>query len=56
MRAARALATQNRIQGVSGRILGKGRESLTGVTAFFLVKDAFGHDDGNRAIVDGNFG
>ena len=29
---------------------------LLGVTAFFLAKDAFGHYDGNRAIVDCNFG
>ena len=29
---------------------------LPGVTAFFLAKDVFGHDDGNRAIFDGNFG
>ena len=36
--------------------LGKGLGVLLlGVTAFFLAKDAFGHDDGNRAIVDGYF-
>jgi len=28
---------------------------LPGVMASFLSKDAFGHDDGNRAIVDGYF-
>ena len=36
--------------------LGKGSGVLLpGVTAFFLSKDEFGHDDGNRAIVDGYF-
>ncbi len=29
---------------------------LPGVTASFLSNDAFGHDDGNRAIIDWNFG
>jgi hypothetical protein len=34
------------------RGLGKGSGVLLpGVTAFFLAKDAFGHNDGNRAIV-----
>ena len=28
---------------------------LPGVTASFLSKDAFGHNDRNRAIVDGYF-
>jgi hypothetical protein len=28
---------------------------LPGLTAFFLAKDAFGHDDGNRAIIAGYF-
>jgi hypothetical protein len=38
--------------------LGKGLGVLLlGVMAFFLAnKDVFGHDDRNRAIVDGNFG
>jgi len=36
--------------------LGKGSGVLLpGVTASFLSKDAFGHDDGNRAIIDGYF-
>ncbi len=40
-----------------GKDLGKGLGvSLMGVMVFFLVKDAFGHNDGNCAIVDGNFG
>jgi len=35
-----------------GRGLGKGSGVLLlGVSAFFLAKDAFGHNDGNRAIV-----
>ncbi len=39
-----------------GRGLGKGSGVLLpGVTAFFLAKDAFGHDGGNRAIVAGYF-
>ncbi len=37
--------------------LGKGSEVLLrGVTASFLSNDEFGHDDGNRAIVDKYFG
>ncbi len=37
--------------------LGKGLGVLLpGVTASFLTNDAFGHDDGNCAIVDCNFG
>jgi len=28
---------------------------VAGGEAFFLAKDAFGHDDGNRAIVAGYF-
>jgi hypothetical protein len=28
---------------------------LPGLTAFFLAKDAFGDDDGNRAIIAGYF-
>ncbi len=37
--------------------LGKGLGVLfLGVTASFLSNDAFGHNDGNRAIVDCNFG
>ena len=36
--------------------LGKGLGVLLpGVTTSFLSKDAFGHNDGNRAIVDGYF-
>ena len=36
--------------------LGKGSGVLLpGVTASFLSKDAFGQNDGNRAIVDGYF-
>ena len=39
-----------------GRDHGKGPGVLLlGVMAFFLAKDAFGHDDKNRAIVDGYF-
>jgi hypothetical protein len=39
-----------------GRGLGEGLGVLLpGVTASFLAKDAFGHDDGNRAIVAGYF-
>ncbi len=39
-----------------GRGLGKGLGVLLPeVTAFFLAKDAFGHDDGNPAIVAGYF-
>ena len=39
-----------------GRGLGKGLGVLLpGVTAFFLAKDAFGHNDGNRAIVASYF-
>ena len=35
-----------------GRGLGKGSGVLLlGVTVFFLAKDAYGHDDRNRAIV-----
>ena len=38
------------------RGLGKGSGVLLpGVTAFLLSKDAFGHNDGNRAIVAGYF-
>jgi hypothetical protein len=37
--------------------LGKGLGVLLrGVTAFFLSNDEFGHNDGNRAIVDEFFG
>jgi hypothetical protein len=37
--------------------LGKGfGVLLLGVTVSFPSKDAFGHDDGNCAIVDGYFG
>ncbi len=44
-------------RGRVGGSLGKGLGVLLpGVTAFFLAKDVFGQDDGNRAIVDGNFG
>jgi hypothetical protein len=44
-------------RGRVGGSLGKGSGVLLpGVTASFLVKDAFGHNDGNRAIIDGNFG
>jgi hypothetical protein len=36
--------------------LGKGSGVLLpGVMASFLSKDAFGHNDGNRAILDGYF-
>ena len=39
-----------------GRGLGKGSGVLLpGVTAFFLAKDAFGHDDKNRAILTAIF-
>ena len=39
-----------------GRGLGKGLGVLLpGVMASFLSKDAFGHDDGNHAIIDGYF-
>ena len=39
-----------------GMGLGKGSGVLLpGVTVFFLAKDTFGHNDGNRAIVDGYF-
>jgi len=39
-----------------GRGLGEGLGVLLpGLTASFLAKDAFGHDDGNRAIVAGYF-
>ena len=44
-------------RGRVGMGLGKGLGVLLpGVTASFLSNDAFGHDDGNRAIVDCNFG
>ncbi len=40
-----------------GMGLGKGLGVLLpGVMASFLSNDAFGHDDGNHAIVDCNFG
>ena len=40
-----------------GRGLGKGSGVLLpGATASFLSKDAFGHDDGNCAIITGYFG
>ena len=43
-------------RGRVGMGLGKGLGvMLPGVTASFLSKDAFGHDDGNHAIVDGYF-
>ncbi len=39
-----------------GRGLGKGSGVLLpGVTAFFLAKDAYGHNDRNRAIVTDYF-
>ena len=44
-------------RGRVGGILGKGSGVLLpGVTASFLSNDAFGHDDGNCAIVHSNFG
>ena len=40
-----------------GRGLGEGLGVLLpGAMASFLTKDAFGHDDGNRAIVNKFFG
>ena len=49
MCAAGVPPTQKKIQGVTGGVLG-------GVgTTSFLSKDAFGHDDGTRAIVAGYF-
>jgi hypothetical protein len=44
-------------RGHVGMGLGKGLGVLLpGVTASFLSNDAFGHDDGNRAIVDCKLG
>ena len=44
-------------RGHVGMGLGKGLGVLLlGVTVSFLPKDAFGHNDGNRAIVEGYFG
>ena len=44
-------------RGRVGGCLGKGLGVLLpGVMAFFLAKDVFGHDDGNRAIVNEFFG
>jgi hypothetical protein len=44
-------------RGRVGMGLGKGLGVLLpGVMASFLSNDAFGHDDGNRAIVDCDFG
>jgi hypothetical protein len=44
-------------QGCVGMGLGKGSGVLLwGVTASFLSNDEFGHDDGNRAIIDKFFG
>ncbi len=44
-------------RGHVGMGLGKGLGVLLlGVTASFLSNDAFGHNDGNRAIIDCNFG
>jgi len=55
MCTAQALTTQKKIQGVSeGSWEGVG-SLVAGGEAFFLAKDAFGHDDGNRAIVAGYF-
>ena len=43
-------------RGRVGMGLGKGSGVLLlGATASFLSKDAFGHNDGNRAILDGYF-
>jgi methyl coenzyme M reductase subunit C len=54
----RASAADTKLdQGRVGMGLGKGSGVLLrGVTASFLSNDAFGHDDGNHAIVDCNFG
>jgi hypothetical protein len=44
-------------RGCVGGSLGKGTGVLfAGVMASSLVKDVFGHDDGNHAIIDVNFG
>jgi hypothetical protein len=43
-------------RGRVGMGLGKGSQVLLpGVMASFLSKDAFGHYNGNRAIIDGYF-
>ena len=54
----RASAADTKLdQGRVGMGLGKGSGVLLrGVMASFLSNDAFGHDDGNRAIVECNFG
>ena len=44
---------RGRVGGSFGRGLGV---FLPGVTASFLSNVTFGHNDGNRAIVEGNFG
>jgi hypothetical protein len=54
----RASAADTKLdQGRVGMGLGKGSGVLLrGVTASFLSNDEFGHDDGNRAIVNEFFG
>ncbi len=54
----RASAADTKLdRGRVGMGLGKGPGVLLqGVTASFLSNDEFGHDDGNRAIVDKFFG
>ncbi len=54
---AQALLAQKSDRGRVGMGLGKGLGVLLlGVTDSFLSKDAFGQDDGNRAIVEGYCG
>jgi hypothetical protein len=53
MCATPALWTHKKIQRDLGKVSGV---LLPGVTAFFLAKDVFGHNDGNPASVHEFFG